>query len=146
MKIQINERESYHIELQEEIKGSEFFELLNRLQHLAKLIGKDFISQVKSIDDSIPVKRIKVKYSKQNTHKYPMTPEGRIDAVELMRKYYTLEVNELKSIYNLHGYPNRNEFSKYINYLKQKFKIISSEIGLVRYPLGKAKLEWIETK
>lgn len=127
MKIKINENETYDIIIPEQVQQDEFQGLLNRLQQISKLLGKDvFIMQQ-------PTPKLTRAKSGKNKPSLPTFVKDKATALEIMKeiknKKWDLLAERYKEIgrplsdlseIKYHGYKDQSYFQRKFGITKQK--------------------------
>lgn len=124
MKIQINENESYEINLPDIITIKEFLYIVNKVSSIAQ--------NNQELSSSKEAKRRYVKSGKYCGAKYPWT-QNRDKAVELVKLHYFGEKEKKEQIArsnNISWY----DIVKSLHNLKKRFDIKPQEIGLREFP------------
>jgi hypothetical protein len=145
MKIKLNDKEYFNIELDDEIDLDELNGILFRLNNVSKIFSKDVFKISKHSDNSnnnhntdnnlTATGRPKIKYKRKNEHNFRNPVNTKEKTIELLKlHYYGTDEEKEKFIKNINFYSDWTIFSKRFFNLRKKFNIQPSEIGLNSYP------------
>jgi len=125
MKIKINEKETYVIDLEndEELTGEQFLGLLERLNSIRKLLERDFFIQIGNIKKKV--------YRKKGVAR--AFNRSREEALKVLKIHYHGSKEDksiLGEIYNSEW----GELSKGFSAMKKRWDIAPDEVGLIAFP------------
>lgn len=145
MKIKINEYAEYNIKIKDSLDQQEFFQFLDTLNQIAKMIKKDFL-----VDSDDMIQEDK----KESPKIKSATPK------KLHKREYLDTKEKAIKILKLHYFGNKEKKNKFaednntewvtivkgIHGLKNRYSILPKEIGLKSYPTktGLGELDEIE--
>ena len=125
--IEINEKETYCLELPDLITKTEFIGVMERLNRILKLVSNDVFKSEEVSANKIVSNTFHVRTNAKYT---------RSDAVKILTMYYSEEdMNKREAkITKLYPRMDRNRLKSYINYAKKKWGIMPKDVGMVRFP------------
>lgn len=125
IEIEINKNESYNLIIPQFISKDSFFEIVNRLNHIQKIIGKDPLNQM-TIKDEVPF----VPKHSSGFHMKDFT--NREQTIELLTDYYSKGSKEL--ILKKYGYVKSLISTQSLRSLRDRFNVNPNDVGLVNWP------------
>lgn len=135
MKIKINEYAEYNIKIKDSLDQQEFFQFLDTLNQIAKMIKKDFL--VDSDNDMIQEEKKEtpkvIKVKNNNNSKLKVLWDSKEKAIKLIKLHYwgTKEKRE-KAI---EGFDiTWTGMAQRIWNIRKKYNIQPKEVGLKRFP------------
>jgi len=142
MKIQINETETYQIEMPETLDSNNFHHFLFRLNHIAKLLVKTnplpYESQSESPAQHQNIPIVKKQHKPKHLHPWSYDRETCIKFIKM--HYYGTDKALKNKIAESYYYNGWTAISKVFGSLKIKFDIIPYEVDLHKFPgIGEAK-------
>lgn len=135
MKIKINERESYMIDLPNEVSLMELSEILTRLNHIQKIGMKEnpFISPVSQVQKVFREKRpytFNPEYTTKGIHKL-----DRETVIKLLKVYYSnMTIPEQEIYFKENTQFGRKGFSSVARKLMKEKKITPQDLGFETLP------------
>lgn len=132
MKIIINSKESYELDLQDEISLEQFQYLINRLVELNKVFNK-FSINAATTEETENIK--KLKSLRQSKGKF-LPRYDRNEAIKYIKAYYKNDKTDFNQYLQNIGCTHLadSSHSSIINKLKRGFNILSEEVGLIKFP------------
>jgi len=128
MKIKINDKETYCIDLEfDELSAQEFCELLERLNNIRRLLGKDLFAQMNQIQRTSRPRSYNITGTSRKFN------EDRNEAIRVLRIHYhgsRQDKEKLAKEYNRLW----DVIIKGLPYCKAKWKILPAEVGLKAFP------------
>lgn len=127
MKIEINERESYLIDIPEKVNIQELSVIADRFNRLQKLFGKDIVME--AVREHGSSQKVKTYHSKYN-----WTREKAVEALKIQYSKMSPEEKEklIMEKFNIEAKKVREGSF----YLKKKFNIQPNEVGLIAFRKG----------
>lgn len=134
IEFEINENETYSMNVDNKITRRQFPMFLERIQALGKIMSKDVLTE--TIEKVSKTETIEVKPFKHKTMSYNEWAKERDSSIEVCKAYYTKDKKEIQKVvdkYNLDWKKAKNA----VYYTVKRWKIKPFEVGLLRFPTQK---------
>lgn len=124
MIIEINEKESYTIEIPEKLTRQDFLGMFERFGRIAKIIGRDEISELSQSSETESQTAVKIKKKKKGKKFTTLTSFDRGSGLALLKEFYSKkrDRNNKVKFASKYGFRSYTSFKVVLHYLKKNYK------------------------